>query len=213
MQQQDTTKYYVAVLGAAICWFALIFQLYLIIHNRTASVGETLVRYFTFYTILTNFLVAICFTAEVVHKHKRRSFFTKPSALAATAVYIGVVGLVYNVVLRFAWQPTGLQRVVDELLHLIIPIYFILYWLILVPKTRLKWSKLFSWLLYPAIYLVVIMVRGGFANYYPYPFVNVATLGYKKVAINCVFVLLVFMLFSLLVIVVSRRLVKRTLLT
>jgi hypothetical protein len=213
MYQQDTNKYYASVIGAAICWFALIFQLYLIIHNRTTSVGETLMRYFTFYTILTNFLVAICFTAEVVHKDKRQSFFTKPSALAATAVYIGVVGLVYNVVLRFAWQPTGLQRVVDELLHLIIPVYFILYWLILVPKIKLKWSKLFRWLLYPAIYLIVIMISGAFVNYYPYPFVNVSALGYQKVTINCVFVLLAFMLFSFFIIVISRNLVKRTLLT
>lgn len=213
MPQQDTTKYYVSVIGAAIGWFALIFQLYLIIQNRTASVGETLMRYFTFFTITTNFLTAICFTAEVVHKNKRQSFFTQPSVLAATAVYIGLVGLVYNVVLRFAWQPTGLQRVVDELLHLIIPVYFILYWLILVPKIKLQWSKLYRWLLYPAMYLIVIMIRGGFANYYPYPFVNVIALGYQKVLVNCVFVLLAFMFFTFLVIVISKSLVKRKSLT
>ncbi len=138
MPQQETNKYYAAVIGASISWFALIFQFYLIQHNRTASVCETVIRYFTFYTILTNLLVAVCFTAEVVHKNKRQSFFTKPSTLAATVVYIGVVGLVYNVILRYAWHPAGLQRVVDEVLHLIIPIYFIFYWLILLPKVKLK---------------------------------------------------------------------------
>lgn len=213
MSQQDINKYYASVIGAAICWFALIFQLYLIFQNRTTSAVEALMRYFTFYTILTNILVAVSFTAEVIHKNKNQLFFTQPSSLAATVVYISVVGLVYNVVLRFAWEPTGLQRVVDELLHLINPVYFILYWLILVPKIKLKWSKLFSWLLYPAIYLVIIMVRGAFTKYYPYPFVNMATLGYQKVAINCVFVLLAFMFFSLLIIVISRSLVKRTSLT
>lgn len=209
MPQHDTTKYYVSVIGASICWFALIFQLYLIIQNRTTTVGETLIRYFTFYTILTNLLVAVCFTAEVVHKNKRQSFFTQSSTLAATVVYIGVVGLIYNVILRFAWQPKGLQRVVDELLHLIIPVYFILYWLILVPKVKLKWSNLFRWLLYPGIYLIIIMIRGAISGYYPYPFMSVTVLGYPKVLINCLFVLLAFVIFSLAVIIVSRMLVKR----
>lgn len=41
-------------------WFALGSQLYLIIQNRIVSVPETVVRYFSFFTILTNLLVAIC---------------------------------------------------------------------------------------------------------------------------------------------------------
>lgn len=210
MSYSASTKYYVTVIGASLSWFALIFQLYLILHNRPASAtaGETLARYFTYYTILSNLLVAVCFTAEVVHKDRRKFFFTQPATLAATVVYIGVVGLVYNIILRYQWQPTGLQRVVDELLHLIIPIYFILYWLILVPKIKLKWSKLLNWLLFPAVYLVIIMIRGSYVNYYPYPFVDITTLGYQKVIINCVLVLLAFMVFSLAVILLSRRLYK-----
>ncbi len=208
MQQQEKNKYYAAVAGASLCWFALIFQFYLIIQNRAAPVGETIIRYFTFYTILTNLLVAICFTAEVVNKNKRQSFFTKPSTLAATSVYIGVVGLVYNVVLRFAWSPTGLQKVVDELLHLIIPIYFILYWLVLVPKIKVRWINLLSWLMYPAIYLILILIRGAFSGYYPYPFMNVTALGYQQVGINSLFVLLAFVIFSFMVIIVSGKLAK-----
>jgi len=152
--------------------------------------------------------VAICFTAQVVHKHKRQSFFTRPETLAATVVYIGVVGLVYNVILRFAWHPTGLQRVVDELLHLIIPLYYILYWVLLVPKIKLQCATPLSWLLYPLIYLIVILLRGAYSNYYPYPFVNVTVLGYQKVIVNCLFVLIAFLIFSFIVITVSRKLAK-----
>jgi hypothetical protein len=178
----------------------------LIITKRSASINETIIRYFTFYTILTNLLVAFCFTAQVINK--RNSFFTRPATLAATVVYIGVVGLVYNVILRYAWQPAGVQRVVDELLHLIIPLYYMLYWLLFVPKIKIRWINLLSWLIYPLIYLIVIMLRGTYSGYYPYPFVNVTTLGYKQVAINCGFVLLAFLIFSFIVIITSRKLVK-----
>jgi hypothetical protein len=43
-------------------WFALVAQFYLIITNRVAPVFETVIRYFSFFTILTNILVAICCT-------------------------------------------------------------------------------------------------------------------------------------------------------
>ncbi len=206
MTYSASTKYYASVIGASLSWFALILQLYLIITNRSASINETIIRYFTFYTILTNFIVAFCFTAEVINK--RNSFFTRPATLAATVVYIGVVGLVYNVILRYAWQPTGMQKVVDELLHLIIPMYYILYWVLFVPKIKIRWINLLSWLIYPLIYLSIIMLRGMYSGYYPYPFVNVSALGYKQVAINCGFVLLAFLIFSFIIIVTSRKFVK-----
>lgn len=43
-------------------WFALLLQLYLIILHRVSSLPETIVRFFSFFTIQTNILVALCFT-------------------------------------------------------------------------------------------------------------------------------------------------------
>ena len=50
------------ILIAIAGWFALASQLYLIIQNRVVSVAETIIRYFSFFTILTNLIVAICVT-------------------------------------------------------------------------------------------------------------------------------------------------------
>ncbi|HMI79175.1 MAG TPA: hypothetical protein VK484_10285 [Ferruginibacter sp.] len=53
--------FYLASIAAA-GWFALIGQFYLIIENRVASLAETITRYFGFFTILTNIIVAVCVT-------------------------------------------------------------------------------------------------------------------------------------------------------
>jgi len=116
-------------------WFALIGQFYLIIVGKQASVPETIVRYFTFYTILTNILIAICCTALLLKPDSGwGKFFSKTTTLTATTVNIIIVGATYNAILRWLWKPQGLQYVVDELLHLVIPLAFVVFWLIFVPK-------------------------------------------------------------------------------
>jgi hypothetical protein len=182
-------------------WFALIAQLYLSIVNSDIPVMESVIRYFSYFTILTNIMVVSCFTLLVFNFSKNEeSFFLKPKVLAAVTVYISVVGIVYNLILRFTWQPKGLQHVVDELLHAFIPALFVLYWLIFAPKGSLKWTDPFAWLIYPFVYFVYTLARGRFSGFYPYPFVDVGGLGYNKVLLNSFLLLIVFLVLSLILV-------------
>jgi len=116
-------------------WFAIIAQFYLIIKNRVASIPETIIRFFSFFTILTNIFVALCCTLLLLNPNSGlRNFFSKQNTFTAIAVYITIVGVVYNLILRFLWKPEGLQWIVDELLHTAIPILFILLWFFFIPK-------------------------------------------------------------------------------
>lgn len=154
----NTIRSYAAV-GAFISWLAVILQLYLIIVNRTASIPETIIRFFSFFTILTNILVAVCFTTVALEWHSTwKKTFSKPAILSATTVYILVVGVVYNIILRFLWKPQGLQQIVDELLHSVIPVLFLLFWIAFVPKANLQWKAIFAWLLYPLLYLIYVLL-------------------------------------------------------
>lgn len=167
-------------LGSTLGWFALMAQFYLIILNRTASVAETVVRYFSFFTILTNLLCALCFTLLWYQPaSKWGAYFKRSTVSTALAVYISIVGIVYNIVLRQIWNPEGLQMVVDELLHSVIPVLFVVYWLAFVQKEKLLWKNFLPWLLYPSIYLVYILIRGSLSGFYPYPFIDVDSLGYE----------------------------------
>jgi len=191
---------------AIVAWLALILQFYLMMQNRVAGKPETIIRFFSFFTILTNLFVAITFT--VLSAGRQDNFFSKPSVLSAITVYIFIVGLVYNTVLRSIWNPKGLQLYVDEALHVATPMLCLFYWFLYVPGKGLKWKNAFSWLLYPLIYLLYVLIRGSFSHFYPYFFINADELSYEKVIINSLYVTLAFLVVSLVLIAIGRSLKK-----
>ncbi|MBI5371523.1 MAG: Pr6Pr family membrane protein [Sphingobacteriales bacterium] len=194
-----------SILFAAIAWFAVLAQFYLMMENRRASVCETIIRFFSFFTILTNLLVAIYFTF-ILFKIKGRipAILNKPGALTAITVYITTVGLVYQVILRHTWQPAGLQLIVDELLHTVMPVLVIIYWYLYENKSSATYRQIPMWLLYPLIYVTYILVRGSFSGFYPYPFVDAGNLGLSKVIINIVVLMALFVVLSAIYIRVGR---------
>jgi hypothetical protein len=194
-----------ATIGAITAWLAVIAQFYLIIINRTSTVPETVVRFFSYFTILTNILVALSFTALLLKpKSQWRNFFSRPDVLTAVAVYITIVGLVYNMILRALWQPEGLQRLVDELLHTVVPLLFIVFWCIYVSRHALRWKQIASWLLYPFVYFLYVLIRGALSGFYPYPFINVREHGYGPVLLNSLYIMCAFLFFSALFVAVGK---------
>lgn len=197
MQFSQSAKVFMLFV-AIVAWLALIFQLYILLKNAETN-GLTLLvatwNFFSYFTILTNLLVAVSLSfILLVPGSSLASFFSKPSTFAAIALYIFIVGLIYNTILRFIWQPKGLQKWIDEALHAGVPILFVLFWLIFVSKGSLKWTYPFRWLLYPAIYLLYALSRGALSGFYAYPFINVNQLGYNRVLINAGGLMLVFII-------------------
>ncbi|HEY0041107.1 MAG TPA: Pr6Pr family membrane protein, partial [Flavisolibacter sp.] len=204
---QNRKRY--AMIGAVTAWVAVLLQLYLMLQNRTETVGETLIRFFSFFTILTNILVAVCLTSVVVRHKKMEGFFSSPITLSAVTVYILIVGLVYNLVLRSTWSPQGLQMLVDELLHAVIPVFVFVFWLLFVRKDELKGGIVYRWLLFPFAYLIFILLRGSSSGFYPYPFINVPVIGYTKVINNTLILMGVFLLFSFLLVGLAKLLLRK----
>lgn len=125
--------------------------------------------------------------------------------LTAIAVYISIVAIVYNVVLRFLWEPTGLQKIIDELLHVVIPIIFVYYWYRYVPAEKINYLFIRKILLFPLIYLIFVLVRGRYSGFYPYPFVDVSTIGMSQTIVNSIVILAAFVVIAFVFIRVSRR--------
>ena len=210
MKETTKAKQTFLMIGAAITWFAVLLQLYLIILNRVESVSETIIRFFSFYTILTNILVAFCFTVLLLKPNSRSGiFFSQPGVLTATTIYIFVVGLIYNLILRQIWSPVGLQRLADEILHVVTPLLFILYWCFFAPKDGLGWKNAFPWLLYPFVYAVLVLFRGALSGFYPYPFVDANILGFKNVILNSFGLFIGFFIISLLFIAIAKAMCKK----
>lgn len=198
-----TKKYF--LLLAAISWFALVTQFILMISNRVVGIPETILRFFCFFTILSNILVAVIFTSELFNDKSKTNFFLNSVTQSAVAVYITIVGIVYNGILRFIWQPQGLQRFVDELLHLVIPLLYVIFWYANVTKPELRYKQIFIWLIFPAFYCVVVLFLGSFSNYYPYPFLNVNNLGMFQVILNSIYLTLFFGIVSLVFVRINLR--------
>jgi hypothetical protein len=195
----STTLRTYAFFAAALAWFAVWAQFYLFIEGRTSSVPETIIRFFGYFTIISNIAVALCFTGFFL-KGEWKTFFTKPGTQSAVTVYIIIVGVVYNLVLRSVWNPQGLQKLVDELLHSVTPVLMLFFWIVYVPRNTLQWKDAIHWLKLPLVYTVFITLRGELTGFYPYPFINVTRLGYPKVVMNGCLLLLVFVALSLVLI-------------
>ncbi len=188
-----TRKIIIAII-AATAWFALALQLKISM-GTTSQTGfstiKTVTNFFSYFTILSNLLAGISLTVTLLTPASRvGSFFSKIPVQSAIAVYIFIVGLVYNLVLRNIWEPEGWQLVADNLLHVVVPVLYVLYWLFFTPKNILRWTNILPWLIFPAVYLIYSLIRGLVTSWYPYPFIHAGNLGYGKVTINSLFVLI-----------------------
>jgi len=192
MKYEGRVQKTVAIVGALVSICSICYQLVLFIQQRTAPIGEVLIRFFSYFTILINIGVCSCFVAGTFASSSSMLFWKKTDTKTAVAVYIFIVALVYNLVLRALWVPTGLQKLVDEMLHVVIPILFLIYWWLFTSKSSYSWRKVASILLFPFIYLFWVIFYGLFSNWYPYPFLDAFNHGYFKVGVASAVLLLVF---------------------
>ncbi len=202
--RERTVGFIIAALG----WFALALQLYLLVEpavREHRSVFGAIESYFSFFTILTNWIVAVSFTLSLSASGSRwGEWASLPQTKTAVAVYIAVVGFIYSMLLRATWNPQGWQKVADVILHDLVPILYVLYWLIFVPKTTLRWKETVAWLVYPAVYLIYILIRGAMIGRYPYPFIDLTAQSYRAVGMNIVLLFLLFLFVGLVFVGVGR---------
>lgn len=188
---------------ATCAWMGLALQMHLLIASFAAegrSAGEAVWRFFGYFTLLTNLLVAFTVTAWAIRR--------PPSArvVATAAVNIVLVGAVYHVLLASRWDPQGLQLIADRLVHTATPMLFAAFWLLVVPRGMLDWRDAAWMLLYPAAYLVYLLARGAGDGFYPYWFIDLPTLGWTQVAINSAGLLALFGAASVALVALDRAL-------
>lgn len=196
----------IAILG----WFAVIAQFCINITSGAAPYHILILRFFDYFTITTNITVAATCTVLLLRPASGwGKFLSKQQTLTAVTVYILVVGLIYNLILRVLWKPEGLQLIVNELLHSVIPVLFLLYWLLHAPKNKLKWKDAWPWLLYPLVYTTYVFIFGAITGFYSYPFIDLTHLGLAKTLVNVVGVAMLFLMFSYILIAIAKFLNRK----
>lgn len=208
VSQSAARRRFVAV-AALLGWAGLSIQLYLIFYSRWAlgaSLLGGLLSFFSYFTVLSNTLVATVLTCALTSRESAaRRWFLQPWVSSGIAVSIAVVGLAYNILLRHLWHPEGWQWLADELMHDVMPLLFLAWWWLCVPKGTLRLWHIALWVIYPLVYFAYALLRGHLLATYPYPFIDVDTLGYPQVFVNAGGLLAGFVLIALVVIALDRR--------
>ncbi len=203
-----------AALAAILAWIGVGLQFYVPVPGTletTRTFMISITQIFSYFTILTNLLIAIAYSFILLSPNSKPGrFFSQTATLTGIAVYIGVITFIYELLLRDRWDIVGLVKTTDILLHTVNPIAFLIFWFVFVPKQQLRWMLAIYWLIYPLVYLIWILIRGEILNVYPYHFINVVNLGYTNVIVNCLWVLLAFLSFSGIFLSISRLLAPST---
>jgi hypothetical protein len=199
--------------AALLGWFGLAVQLYLILWGRWidhASLLGGLVRFCSFFTVVTNTLVAVALSCAVIDRHSAGyRFFRSPVVCAGITTSIILVSLAYNLLLRHLWTPQGWQWIADELLHDVMPLLFLGYWLFFVPKGVLRPRHVLIWTLYPITYFAFLLLRGHVFRDYLYPFLDIGTLGVTQALTNALGVLAGFVGIGVMLVLIDRVMGRR----
>lgn len=195
------------ILFAVVGWAGLALQYGVMLSAGTRSVVGSTVIFFSFFTILTNLLVALALTAPALLPDSRLGRWTATEGVrAAVAMYIAAVATVYHAALASTWDPQGLTLVANHILHTVMPVAFVLDWLLFVPKGRLRWIDPGKWLAYPLLYGLWTAIHGLMIGWYPYWFIDIGALGWGPALINFGALLAVFLTLGLIVVALDRAL-------
>jgi len=194
------------MVAAAIAWFAITLQYYLIVRYKTeGDLVEAAIDLLAFFTMLSNILVALAMTLPWLAPESRLgAFFSRPSVRTAIASYIILVSAVYYTILRKLWNPEGWQLVADTLEHCVAPALYLIDWLVFVPKGTLRIKSVPWWLIFPVSYAFYSLINGAVTGYYPYPFLDVTKLGYDRVLLNMAVLTAAFAFLGLVLVGIDR---------
>lgn len=176
-----------AMLVAIICWTGLAVQ-FSATYGHQHSIAGTLWVLVRFFTIITNLLTALAMTWVAVGRR------APPLVLGGLALAILFVGLVYIFLLEGLNELNGAPLVADILLHKVSPVAMGLWWLLFAPRARLGWNAPLWWSIYPLAYFAYAIGRGAIDRRYPYPFIDLAKLGWLQTALNAGGIALAFIL-------------------
>lgn len=132
-------------------------------------------QYFAFFTIQTAMINIVVLIVGGWIDLRRVWDTPLYSAMRASIFsYAIVTGVVYNVLLRDVPNSDGYVGPVwpNEALHVWIPIYIAVDWMLAPGRARIGWSTTWLAVSYPLAWVFVTLTRGAIDGWYPYPFLE-----------------------------------------
>jgi len=192
--------------SVAVCaWAGLALQTFLVI-ERVGSVALAIWRLSIFFTILSNFTVAVIYTGIALGSQRLRH----PLIIAGLALTMALVGAVFELMLRRILHLSGWRYVTNALLHDAVPILSVWAWLVLAEKGRLRYRDPWLIAIFPIVYLFYALIRGATGGFYPYPFIDPGKIGWLGVTAYVIGISTVFLLVGHGMVLLDGWLARRT---
>lgn len=196
---------------ALLAWFGL--GLHLVVSTfeslqRGGGAFDATLNSLTYYTILSNLLVAMTMTAVTAHRWPGGA---RPdqSFLGAVTLSILITFVVFWTVLSDGWSPQGLRWTSDRIMHGVVPVLVVAFWFVFAPKSELRWRDALVWPAFVAAYGVFALVFGGMTGKYHYFFLDVHKEGWSRVARNSAVLMVAFSAMGALMIGAGRLVERR----
>jgi hypothetical protein len=196
----------VALIGFLIGLVAVILQFAISVPAYMAdgrSLPDALLTIFSFYTILSNIALVLVYLSDLTDVSWLAAFRSPVTRAMMVAIITLVMGF-YHILLAGLWAPEGLFKLADTLLHYVAPILYIVWWLAFGRRGALKWDHVPAMLFPTLIYFVYTMGRGAVSHEYPYPVLDVGTLGFGHVLLNALAVCIGLAILCLLVVLADK---------
>lgn len=150
--------------------------------------------FYVHFTNLSNYLCIGVVLAELIQTSKKHvDSYVKTTPFLK---FIGVLGilltfLVFNFLLagQSDRDPQANWRIASISFHVILPIMYVLDWLLFYEHKKVRWFYPLASVVYPVLYVVFVFTRAAIVNFnpevpylYPYFFLNLDNLGVVGVA-------------------------------
>ncbi len=200
----------VAAVGALTGVAGLALQ-YWLLHEAMSAEGASALdvfwRFYAYFTLLTNtFVTLVMARAALAPKARNGLNSQRVELMAVTSIMF--VCIVYNLLLASRWDPQGWQKIADVIVHNVVPLLFLLFW-VLRPQGELKWRDGAFAALWPLGYAAYGQTRGQFDGFYPYFFMDPSTLSWAQIAFNLLGLVIAFVIGALVLIGAGRVLARR----
>jgi hypothetical protein len=174
------------------------------------QLGFSVVNFFSYFTNLANAYAAAVLILRGCHSITGREVFRLgETARVASVAYMAVVGIVFGLLLRHV-DLGSLRPWVNGVLHIAMPCVVVVDWLAAPPRKKLDFHILLRLLIFPAVYLAYVLIRGSQVGWYPYPFLNPARPGgYPSVVGYAAGIAATFVFVALMTITVGNKLMSR----
>jgi hypothetical protein len=142
------------------------------------GLATTVVRYLSYFTILTNLFVALVAVSLTIGR--------RPGPVLRVLTLNGVTGIVITGVVNwFLLRPgsviaPGVPTLLDSVQHIVVPVIAPIVWLAIGPRGFVHARTLLASLIFPLAYLAWTLIHGAASGWYPYPFIDIPTVGYAS---------------------------------